>query len=63
MTSHNPPTEADTFNYAAHLFDSNAGRGGKTAYIDDRGSLSYADLDERSRRMAAAMPSAATEIR
>jgi len=58
MTSHNPPTEADIFNYAAHLFDSNAGRGGKLAYIDDRGSLSYADLDKRGRCMAAALQDA-----
>ena len=44
-----------TFNFAQHLFETNAGRGAKTAYIDDHGRLSYAELAERSRRLAAAL--------
>ena len=42
-------------NFAAHLFALNAGRGAKTAYVDDRGAMSYADLDDRARRLAAAL--------
>ena len=42
-------------NFAAHLFALNAGRGAKVSYIDDRGVLSYADLEDRARRMAAAL--------
>ena len=42
-------------NFAAHLFALNAGRGAKAAYVDDRGALSYADLEGRARRLAAAL--------
>ena len=42
-------------NFAAHLFALNAGRGAKVSYIDDRGVLTYADLEDRARRMAAAL--------
>ena len=48
-----PPGER--FNFAAHLFERNRTRGGRTAYIDDRGAMTYAELDERSRRFAAAL--------
>lgn len=48
-----PPGE--TFNFAQHLIERNAGRADKTAYIDDHGSLSYGALDERIRRLAAAL--------
>lgn len=44
-----------TFNFARHLIDRNAHRPEKIAYIDDDGQLSYADLSERVRRMAAAL--------
>ena len=44
----NPPPEA--LNLARHLFEANAGRAAKIAYVDDRGSLSYGALAERSRR-------------
>ena len=40
-------------NFAAHLLALNADRGEKLAYIDDAGSLSYADLDLHVRRFAA----------
>ncbi len=45
------------YNAAVDLVESNiaAGRTGKLAYIDDRGSYSYADLDLSVRRAAAAL--------
>jgi len=48
-----PPPER--FNFASHLFAINAGRGGKDAYVDDAGHLTYAQLDDRARRCAAAL--------
>jgi len=48
-----PPPE--TFNFAAHLFAANAGRGDKTAFVDEHGSLAYGQLDERSRRFASGL--------
>lgn len=42
-------------NLAAHLFALNAGRAGKPAFVDDRGALSYGGLDERARRLTAAL--------
>jgi benzoate-CoA ligase len=44
-----PPAQ---FNFARHIFDINAGRTSKTAYIDDRGQLTYGELADRARRMA-----------
>ncbi len=41
------------FNFAAHLFEINRERAGKIAYADDRGTLTYGQLEERSRRLAA----------
>ena len=43
-----------TYNAAADLIERNlaAGRGAKTAFIDDRGSYSYAELAERVSRFA-----------
>jgi benzoate-CoA ligase len=49
------PQVPETLNFAEHLFAANAGRSGKTAYIDDHGTLSYGALAERSRRFAAAL--------
>jgi benzoate-CoA ligase len=43
------------FNFAEHLIERNAARPAKLAYVDDAGSLSYAALAERSRRLAAAL--------
>ena len=48
-----PPPEA--FNFAAHLLEANAGRPDKPAFIDDVGSVTYGELDERVRRFAAAL--------
>jgi len=48
-------TLPDTFNFAEHLFALNRGRAGKTAYIDDRGPLGYGELEDRARRLAAAL--------
>ena len=42
----------ERFNFAAHLFELNRPHGGRTAYIDDRGRLSYGDLEDRARRLA-----------
>ena len=44
-----------SFNFAEHLFGLNRGRAGKMAYIDDRGTLSYGQLEDRSRRLASAL--------
>ena len=55
MSSHDIPVAGDSFNYAAYLFDRNRERSDKIAYIDDLGRLSYADLEERSRRLAGAL--------
>ncbi|NVM89480.1 benzoate-CoA ligase [Variovorax sp. SG517] len=46
------------FNFAGHLFELNRERAARTAYIDDRGTMSYGQLDERSRRLAAALQAA-----
>jgi benzoate-CoA ligase len=43
------------FNFAQHLLAANAQRAAKTAFVDDLGTLAYGQLDERVRRMAAAL--------
>lgn len=43
------------FNFAQYLFQLNEKRGAKVAYIDDGGTLTYAELADRSRRFAAAI--------
>ena len=43
------------FNFAQHLLALNTGRAGKTAYVDDHGTLTYGALDEGVRRAAAAL--------
>jgi len=48
----NPPA---LFNFAAHLFAANAQRAGKLAFVDDRGRLSYGELESKARRLAAAL--------
>jgi benzoate-CoA ligase len=48
-----PPPER--FNFAAHLLALNAGHPERGAFVDDRGTLSYGALDERVRRLAAAL--------
>ncbi|HSC99742.1 MAG TPA: benzoate-CoA ligase family protein [Casimicrobiaceae bacterium] len=49
--SHASPPPA-RFNLAAHLLQSNAARGAKTAYIDDRTRLSFGELEGRVRQFA-----------
>ncbi|HUN90988.1 MAG TPA: benzoate-CoA ligase family protein [Burkholderiaceae bacterium] len=51
-----PPPE--TFNFAHHLLALNRSRGERVAYIDDAGAMSYAALDDRVRRLAAALRAA-----
>ena len=55
------PAPGARFNFAAHLLQANAGRAAKAAFIDDAGTLSYGALDERARRVAAALR--ATDIK
>ena len=48
-----PPGE--TFNFAHHLLEINAQRGKKPAFVDDQGAVTYGNLEERVRRMAASL--------
>jgi len=43
------------FNFAEYLFALHRQRGDRLAYIDDRGPLSYGQLEQRARRLAAAL--------
>ncbi|MBK4738499.1 benzoate-CoA ligase family protein [Noviherbaspirillum pedocola] len=45
----------ERFNFARHIFDVNRSRPDKTAYIDDREAISYAELELRARRFAAGL--------
>ena len=51
------PAPPERFNYAGHLLALNAGGADRTAFIDDDGALSYGELAERVRRLAAALRS------
>ena len=44
-----------SFNFAQHLLAANTARPDKLAFIDDLGTLSYGQLDERVRRVAAGL--------
>lgn len=48
----------ELYNFAQHLFERNAKRLNKTAYIDDVGSLSYGQLERAARSFAASLISA-----
>jgi benzoate-CoA ligase len=48
-----PPPER--FNFAQHLLSVNQARADKAAFVDDGGTLSYGQLDERVRRVAAGL--------
>jgi benzoate-CoA ligase len=50
-----PTAPGTPFNFAQHLLELNAARPEKTAFIDDVGPLSYAQLSERVRRLAAGL--------
>ena len=43
------------FNFAQHLLTRNAAHGSRSAFIDEQGTLSYGELDERVRRLAAGL--------
>ena len=49
------PTAGQPFNFAQHLLSLNTARADKAAFIDDLGTLTYGQLDERVRRLAAAL--------
>jgi benzoate-CoA ligase len=52
------PPLPERFNFAQHLLDCNTRRATKTAFIDDEGSLTFGEIDERVRRMAGALRAA-----
>ncbi|MDB5884651.1 MAG: benzoate-CoA ligase, partial [Polaromonas sp.] len=56
-TTHAPavPEPGTRFNFAQHLIECNTSRPAKTAYIDDVESVSYGELAERIRRLAAGL--------
>ena len=43
----------ERFNFAAHIFETNRSRKDKTAYIDDRRSITYGELEDGAKRFAA----------
>lgn len=49
------PAPPERFNFAQHLLALNTGRAAKAAFVDDAGSLSYGQLAERVRRLAAGL--------
>ena len=55
MTIDDHAAPGDRFNYAEHLFGINRERASKPAYIDDRGVLSFGDLEARARQLAQAL--------
>lgn len=52
-----PAALPDRFNFADHLLTQNASRPNKIAFLDDHGSLTYGQLDERVRRLATGLRS------
>jgi benzoate-CoA ligase len=49
------PPPGERFNFAQHLLERNAGRAAKAAFVDEQGSLSYGQLEDRVRRQAAGL--------
>jgi len=49
------PAPPEVFNFAQHLLALNAGRPDKPAFIDEQGVLTYGQLDDRVRRVAAGL--------
>jgi benzoate-CoA ligase len=45
----------EQFNFASYLLQTNAARASKAAFIDDHGTLSYGQLEDRVRRVAAGL--------
>ena len=50
-----PSAPPPSFNFAQHLLERNVSRAARTAYVDDHGSITYGELAERVRRMAAGL--------
>jgi benzoate-CoA ligase len=50
-----PRPPGERFNFAQHLLEANRARAQSIAYIDDHERMTYGELDERVRRMAAAL--------
>jgi benzoate-CoA ligase len=55
VTGQQPAAPGPRFNFAQHLIDCNVSRAAKTALIDDVGQLSYGDMADRIRRVAAGL--------
>src|SRR5271166_1569363 len=55
MSASAVPAPPEAFNFARHLLNANADRAEKAAFVDDAGVLTYRLLDERARRLAAAL--------
>jgi len=51
----NVQAPSDSFNFAQHLLACNTQRANRPAFVDDLGTLTYGELDERARRMAAGL--------
>ncbi len=49
------PAPGERFNFAQHLIERNAARPNKAAFIDDQGTLTYAELADHVRRVAAGL--------
>ena len=54
----NADSLGERFNFAQHLLAANTSRPDKPAFIDDSGSLSYSQLEQRVRRLAAGLRAA-----
>ena len=50
-----PAAPPERFNFAQHLLACNTGRASKAAFIDELGTLTFGELDERVRRLATAL--------
>ncbi|RJF95608.1 benzoate-CoA ligase family protein [Noviherbaspirillum saxi] len=50
---HPTPALPQRFNFARHILEINAERSSKVAYIDDHGTVTYGELEQRIRRFAA----------
>ncbi len=48
----------ERLNFAEHLFALNRPRADRVAYVDDRGTLRYAELEQRARQLAGALRAA-----
>jgi len=55
MNASFPPPPGERFNFARHLLERNAARARSPAYTDDHETITYGELEERVRRMSAAL--------